>query len=74
MKLIEEGSGKEFSVRLRSMGVPRIGEAITVTLRDGEGGRYRVIDVRWGFDGGPLGDDLSLNAIELLVRREDPAG
>jgi ATP-dependent Clp protease ATP-binding subunit ClpA len=73
MKLVEEGSGKELSVRLRFMGVPRIGEAVTVTLRDGETARYRVVDVGWGFEGGSLGDDLALNAIELLVRREDQA-
>lgn len=73
MKLVEEESGKELFARLRFMGVPRIGEAVTVTLRDAGGARYRVVDVGWGFEGGPLGDDLTLNAIEVLVRRDDAA-
>jgi len=73
VKFVEEGTGRELSAGLRFGTAPRIGEAVVVSTQEGTMERFRVIDVEWKYDARPLGKDLTLKAIEVRLKRQEPA-
>jgi ATP-dependent Clp protease ATP-binding subunit ClpA len=69
MILVDEETGRELSLAIRFVGVPKIGEAIVVATQ-GASERFRVVDVQWNFMEGAQANELVQTGIEVRIRKE----